>query len=369
MGHRPRRRGEVGPGRTRDLAVNGRFLSQATTGTQRYALELTTRLVARHPGRVVVHVPKSVVVPAAIARSARVRESRASGQLFEQLVLPWLARRELLLSLGGPAPVAARRQVATLHDVSVFRHPETYSRAFRTWYRTMYRLLARRATRVLTVSRFSEGELRDVLGAEPAMISVVPNGCDHVDRFTPAPPQLDRPVPTDEPWVLCVGTFARHKNLAPALDALEAAGIRSVVVGARGDGRVFADAGTTRWAHATFAGRLGDEELAWLYGRATALVFPSVYEGFGIPVVEAQRLGCPVVALRTGPVPEVAGDGAVLCDPGRPEELVDAVRTLASDPARRTALVEAGRRNAARYTWDASADLLETALADAGWRG
>lgn len=352
------------------LAVNGRFLSQATTGTQRYALELVTRLAARHGDRVVVHVPKGTHVPDAIAGAARVRESRATGQVFEQVVLPWLARRDLLLSLGGPAPVLARRQVATLHDVSVFRHPETYSRGFRTWYRTMYRVLARRAVRVLTVSSFSAGELQAVLGLAPERVSVVPNGSDHVDRFTASSPDLggvEDQLADGTPWVLCVGTFARHKNLVPALDALDEAGIRSVVVGARGGNRVFADAGPARWSHATFAGRLSDDELAWLYGTATVLVFPSLYEGFGIPVVEAQRLGCPVVALRAGPMAEVAGEGAVLCDASEPLQVVEAVREIASDAARRSALVEAGRRNAARYTWDGSADLLEQGLAEAGW--
>ena len=356
--------------RRRALAVNGRFLSQATTGTQRYALELTTRLVARHPGRIVLHVPQGTTVPAEIADAARVRESRATGQVFEQVVLPWLTRRDLLLSLGGPAPVLARRQVATLHDVSVFRHPETYSRGFRTWYRAMYRLLARRATRVLTVSDFSAGELQAVLGVAPSRVDVVPNGSDHVDRFSPQRPDLggvEAALADGGPWVLCVGTFARHKNLVPALDALEAAGLRSVVVGARGGTRVFADAGSARWSHATFAGRLSDDELAWLYRAATAFVFPSLYEGFGIPVVEAQRIGCPVVALRAGPMAEVAGDGAVLCDVDDPRQIVDAVREISADPARRTALVEAGQRNAARYTWDASANLLEKALAEAGW--
>jgi glycosyltransferase involved in cell wall biosynthesis len=354
----------------RALAVNGRFLSQATTGTQRYALELTTRLAARHGRRVVVHVPRGTPVPAVIEQAADVRESWASGQVFEQVVLPWLARRDLLLSLGGPAPVLARSQVATLHDVSVFRHPETYSRGFRTWYRGMYRLLARRAVRVLTVSSFSAGELAAVLRMPAGRVSVVPNGGDHVDRFTPAQPDLgsvEARLVDGEPWVLCVGTFARHKNLVPALDALEEAGISSVVVGARGGNRVFADAGEGRWNRATFAGRLSDDELAWLYRRATALVFPSLYEGFGIPVVEAQRLGCPVVALRAGPMAEVAGDGAVLCDPAEPQQVVRAVREIAADPARRSALVESGRLNAERYTWDRSADLLEQALAEAGW--
>jgi glycosyltransferase involved in cell wall biosynthesis len=353
------------------LSVNGRFLSQPTTGTQRYALELTRRLAGRHGDRVVVHVPKGTRVPDDIASAARVRESWATGQVFEQVVLPWVTRRDLLLSLGGPAPVLARRQVVTLHDVSVFRHPGTYSRGFRTWYRAMYRVLARRAVRVLTVSEFSAGELHAVLGLDTGRIALVPNGSDHVDSFTPSRPDLggvEADLVGGAPWVLCVGTFARHKNLAPTLDALEAAGIRSVVVGARGGSRVFADAGPARWSRATFAGRLSDDELAWLYGAASVLVFPSLYEGFGIPVVEAQRLGCPVVALRAGPMAEVSGGGAVLCDVDEPRQVVEAVLGIAADPAHRSALVESGHRNAERYTWDASADLLDQALAEAGWK-
>ncbi|MGW5242041.1 glycosyltransferase family 4 protein [Monashia sp. NPDC004114] len=374
----------------RRLAVNGRFFTQATTGTQRYALELTRRLVQRFPGQVVIHVPKGAVVPPEIAAGAVVRESWAAGQLFEQVALPWAARRELLVSLGGPAPLAARSQVATVHDVSVFRHPRTYSRAFRTWYRAMYVVLARRAERVLTVSEFSAREVEDVLGVRPERLAVVPNGSDHVDHVTAVRPPLGLPpfeqgegpdpgrpacealpeaVPgTLEPgWVLCVGTFARHKNVSPALDAFEMAGVRSVVVGARGNRRVFSGIGTGRWTRAFFAGRLTDEELVWLYRHACALVFPSVYEGFGIPVVEAQRLGCPVVAMRVDPLPEVAGDGAVLCDPDHPDEIVAAVQRLIDDPAERDDLVERGRRNAQRYTWDASVDTLVITLAELGW--
>ena len=354
---------------TARLAVNGRFLSQATTGTQRYAHELVSRLVARHPGRVVLHVPQGTEVPGSIGAHVEVRESRARGQVFEQVALPWASRHDLLLSLGGPAPIAARRQVATIHDVSVFRHPQTYSRAFRTWYRAMYRVLARRAVRILTVSQFSADELGRVLRVAPPRVSVVPNGSDHVDRVLAAQPDLAAYPGLDsgEPWVLCVGTLARHKNLGPTLDALEAAGICSVVVGARGSAAVFAAADTGRWSRARFAGRLTDEELAWVYGQATALVFPSLYEGFGIPVVEAQRLGCPVVALDTGPMREVGGDAALLCDPAHPEQVVEAVGRLVDDRGLRAGVVEAGRRNADRFRWDLSTDRLEDALAQAGW--
>ncbi len=199
------------------------------TGTQRYAYELLRRLARDRPGEIVLHVPRDAVVPDELAAAVVVRRSRLRGQLFEQVALPWAARRDLLLSLGGPAPLLGRRQVVTLHDVSVFRFPETYSAVFGGWYRLLYRVLARRAAHVLTVSEFSKAELEEVLGIDPARVTVVPNGCDHVDDVVPVPPVLDAPalraVPhggVPAPFVLCVGTFARHKNLAPALDALEA---------------------------------------------------------------------------------------------------------------------------------------------------
>ena len=354
---------------TARLAVNGRFLSQATTGTQRYALELVSRLAARHAGGLVVHVPQGTKVPAAIASHVEVCESRARGHLFEQVALPWATRHDLLLSLGGPAPVAARRQVATIHDVSVFRYPQTYSRTFRTWYRSMYRVLSRRAVRLVTVSKFSADELVRVLQVSPYRVSVVPNGADHVDGVVATQPDLSAyPVlSTGGPWVLCVGTFARHKNLGPALDALEAAGIASIVVGARGSAAIFAEADIGRWSLAHIAGRLSDEELVWLYGHAAALVFPSLYEGFGIPVVEAQRLGCPVVGLDTGPMREVGGDAVSLCDPSHPERVVGLVRRLTDNTGFRAETIAAGRRNAEHFQWDASADRLEDTLAQAGW--
>jgi glycosyltransferase involved in cell wall biosynthesis len=233
----------------------------------------------------------------------------------------------------------------------------------------MYRVLARRAVRVLTVSQFSADELGRVLHVEPARVSVVPNGSDHVDRVVAARPDLAAypGIAPEAAWVLCVGTFARHKNLGPALDALEAADIPSVVVGARGSAAVFAEAHAGQWSRAIVAGRLSDQELVWLYGHATALVFPSLYEGFGIPVVEAQRLGCPVVALDTGPMREVGGDAVMLCDPRQPQQVVEAVRRLVGEPGLRAQAVEAGRHNAERFRWDLAASRLEDALAQAGW--
>jgi len=352
--------------RRRAVAINGKWLAQAPTGTQRYAAELVRRLVRADPTAYEVLLPKGATVPVWLPDEVGLRRAPLSGNAFEQLWLPWAVRGRVVLSLCGPAPLLARRNVAAIHDASVFRFPSTYTWAFRTWHRSMSRVLAHRARALVTVSRFSAGELATVLGVAPGRFRVVPDGADHLVDVSPRRPDL---AGLDAPFVLCVGTPAVHKNLGPALAALGAAGIPTIVVGARA-GRVFAGAetgpsGPSGPGPITYAGRLTDEELAWLYGQAEALVFPSRYEGFGVPVVEAQRAGCPVVATTAAAVPETSGEGAVLVDPDRPDEFVRAVRRLRSEPGLRERLVAAGRANAARFTWDAAAAALTEVLADA----
>jgi glycosyltransferase involved in cell wall biosynthesis len=344
------------------LALNGKWLTQETTGTQRYACELTRHLLPLLPDRPVLHVPSGAVVPDWLLPQVQLRRSRMRGTAFEQLALPWAARRDLLLSLGGAAPVLARRQVATMHDATMFRLPHTYSRTFATWYRFMYRTVARRAQRVLTVSEFSRRELIEILGLSADRVVVVPNGVEHAGG-TGDPVEVG-----DAPFVLMIGPPAAHKNIAPVATALSERGIPVVLVGGAGASQIFRSGGRPADASGPSLvrrmGRLSDAQITWLYRQASALVFPSLYEGFGLPVVEAQRLGCPVVASDRASVPEVAGDAAVLVDPTRPGEMAEQVAQLLADPARMAWLAASGHRNADRFQWSASAARLARTLTE-----
>jgi len=237
------------------------------------------------------------------------------------------------------APLRSRPAVvATVHDVAVFRHPE----AFPPWHRHTGRLALRQAVRtadaIVAVSAFTRDELGDLLGIPGERVRVVGNGVDPI--FTAAGPVAEGD------YVLAVGTLEPRKNLTRAVEAARLAGVEVRVVGASGWGGV---------AVPGWVGRVDDEELAALYRGARCLLFPSLYEGFGIPILEAMACGTPVVTSRGGATEEVAGTAAVLVDPLD----VEAIAVGIGEAHRRRAeLASLGLERAASFTWQrAAADL------------
>ena len=339
----------------RSWVINGRWLTADTTGTQRYAGEVARRLIEAHKDDITLIVPADASVPS-WAPPQVVQRTSTTGQVFEQLTLPFLARNQVLINLAGPAPLLGRRQVVVLFDLSWKRFPDSVSRAFRAWYGLLYStLMRRRRSRVVSISEFSRVELMADYRAEPDGIPVAACGSDHFSTIDASRPRIADELPDD--FVLCLGTLNRRKNLGAVLPLLSEAGVTTVVVGASGPARVYGeadDAHTTPYAR--FPGRLSDEEIAWLLEHAVALVFPSIYEGFGLPIVEAQSRGCPVICVGQGAMLEVSGGAALFIDADG-TGVVDAVRQ-AADPEVRTPLIEAGHANAASYTWEAAADVV-----------
>jgi glycosyltransferase involved in cell wall biosynthesis len=269
-------------------------LAQRRTGTQRYAHEIVRAIIATKAVDLVIHVPAGVPAPDWMdSPRVRLRHARVKGVVFEQLYLPLASAGSTLLNFAGPAPLMKRRQLVTMHDATPFRYPQTFRKAFVGFYLVSYYLLGRFARVLATVSQFSARELDAVLGIPAERFVVAGCAADALEGVRPVRPDL----PLRWPYYLVVGTLAQHKNLVEPVTAVAESGRTIVVVGASGDQQVFSDSSPLP-QQAIIAGALSDAELAWLYRNASALIFPSKYEGFGLPPLEAQTLGCPVVSSR-----------------------------------------------------------------------
>ena len=353
----------------RSVDINARFLTQPITGVQRFAVEMV-RGIDRHLS-VSVQLRSQFRFRLVAPPSARaielehiplVRAGRLSGHGWEQLELPRQAKSGLLLNLCNTAPVLARN-VVVIHDAAVFAVPDAYSRAFRLWYRALIPTLARRAVRVLTVSEFSRTELLERVGIPRGRVDVVTQGCEHI-RSTPADPRVfSRLQVTRGEYLLAVGSRTPHKNiglLAAAIAQLGGAAPPLVIAGGS-NSRIFGAATGVHREGVHDAGYVTDSELRALYEGACCFIYPSLYEGFGIPPLEAMVCGCPVIVARAAALPEVCGDAARYCDPRDAGDLARQIRLLIQQPAVRQELRQRGFERAALFSWQkASAGLLET---------
>ena len=339
------------------IVINARFLTQEMRGVQRFAEQICLQLKALRDDLVFV-APEDIRLHASAEQLQVHRIGRHRGHLWEQLDLPlWLARNGYppLVSLCNTAPLFYANQIATHHDITYIRHPESYSRTFRAMYRNLTPLLLGRTKALITVSEFSRREIASYYDYPANNIFVVPNAVDA--RFQPF--SAEQCSDTAAPYLLAVSSPTAHKNFARMVAAfLQMDGHDEVELRIIGDSnRVFSgslhDAAGSR--RIRMLGRLSDEELVEAYQGATAFVFPSVYEGFGIPPLEAQACGCPVIAARAASIPEVLGDSALYFDPLRVQDIALSMQRVLQDDALRQDLRRRGKANVARYCWNTSA--------------
>jgi glycosyltransferase involved in cell wall biosynthesis len=333
------------------IDTNALYTSRA--GVARYVRGLQQGLMELSPGDIEIFDLAWRVENFGYKQPTRALKTFYRELIWAPFVAPSLLRKnraDILHSLAGPfiQPPNSIRSVVTLHDVAVLRFPHR----FRAWHRrsATHRLQnLHRADRIICVSQFTADEALKLVGLRPEKLVVIHNGINPIPEKSGNDPKPDLPLE----FFLFVGSLEPGKNLALLKDVYALAHQRGrhipplVIIGARWQGVAGEGAPPKDWI---YLGQQPDTVLIDAYCRAKALLFPSIYEGFGFPVIEAQAAGCPVICSPVASLPEIAGKGALLADL-QPGEYLNAISRLENEPGLRDNLVGEGKRNASRFDW------------------
>jgi glycosyltransferase involved in cell wall biosynthesis len=363
------------------VVVDARYVSKRQSGVGYYTQRLVGGLAAidhanRYTCLVLADGPGLAVdQPNVRCWPTRVSfEDHLRGDAWLLAYLPLRLRRLGTDVYHGPAvflPLIklGYRTVVTIHDLVSFLYPNTVPRKYSLYMRLMTRLAVRSADRIIAVSGATREDLTQVLHVPDDRVVVIHEAVGPEFATPPEPPGVAavmRRYGVRAPYCLFVGNLEPRKNLPRLVEAFAmvrarrpaGAALQLVLVGTRGwlYGGIFRAVEAYALADdIAFTGYVPPADLAALYAGAACFVFPSLYEGFGLPVLEAMAAGAPVVASRVGAIPEVAGDAALLVNAEKPAEIAGAIEAVLGDAALRLDLVTRGRARAARFTWDAVA--------------
>ena len=328
---------------TSELCVNLRTLGYGITGVQRYLLSLLPRL----PSELNALRPSQPL-------------QGIKGHIWEQIYLPTKLRRRLLWSPGNTGPISVSRQVLTVHDAASLDHPEWFERKFALWYGALLPRLIGKVRAIITVSQFSKERLVRLTHVEPERVHVISNGVEPC--FRPADPKTVKQVRTkfdlNNPYILFVGSLEPRKNLKILLEAWQLGGFDGAtlaVVGA--SGHVFQKLQFDSIPEGVrLLGRVEDDVLPVLYSGSAGFVYPSVYEGFGLPPLEAMACGCPVAVSDIPAHREVCGNTVMYFDPFSAQDLSSSLEWLLrlNGPSR-ASYIQGGLHRATGFSWESAA--------------
>lgn len=361
------------------LGINCRFLSTPKmTGVERVAFELTRRIVERRDLKCTIFCGEQTMLPPnprVQAWKDEIGSTSIQRHAWEQLVLPSrlkAAKVDVLFNPTLTGPVfESRPQIIMIHDVSFLPSFGWHRRLFSYYYSIVIPFLVRRGTTIITGSDFSRNEIISRLGAHPERVHVVPYGVS--EAFSPVDASnVKRKYGLPERYILFVGSIEPRKNLKTllrAMDLVRKSGdcddLVLVLVGAAGknfSSPEIDDLVSHLGNGVRLLGYTDEAELPSLYSGALALAFPSLYEGFGLPALEAMACGTPTIASNTTSLPEVVGDTGILVDPLNVEELASAIKTMATRKDSENLSIRCQQR-AAEFSWDTTVNrILEISM-------
>jgi len=338
----------------RNICVNTRVLAARIAGVQRYTLAL----LSRFGDRITQVSPEG-------------RLDGVKGHLWEQFLLPTKLGGQLLWSPSNTGPLVVKRQVVTIHDATTLDHPEWFDPKFAAWYQLLITRLMRKVLRVITDSEFSRARLIEHGKVPEEKVVAIPLGVDSC--FMPASQdafeELRHRMSLPGAYVLVVGSLEPRKNLRRLFAAWEILrrriqGVELVVAGS--GAKVFRNTGFDRPpAGVRLVGHVSERDLPTLYSGALLFAYVSLYEGFGLPPLEAMACGTPVVASSTSSLPEVVGDAAVLVDPYDVDAIASEIHRVVEDSTLREELRRKGLERAKGFTWERTAELTWQVLVEA----
>ncbi|TDN55095.1 glycosyltransferase involved in cell wall biosynthesis [Buttiauxella sp. JUb87] len=298
------------------IYINARFLTQKKTGVQQFAINLCRALNKLRDD--IIYVMPNVVIDQSLGDEFNpMKIGKYSGHFWEQFELPIFLKGQgspLLVCLSGLAPIFYANSIFTIHDMSLYHNPKWFKRSYRFIYKSNYLLTSKRAKKIITVSEFSKKEIIKYLKCDEGFISVIYNSIDSGAIYSPP---LDEQHKFIGEYFLTVGSIEPRKNLDFLIKTfldLDLPDCKLIIVG--GKGNAFSDVNINIDSEKViFTGYISEEKLFNLYRNAKYFIYPSVYEGFGLPPLEAMGFGCPVLVSNMASMPEVCADSALYFDP------------------------------------------------------
>ena len=333
----------------KQILVNARSLNNPLSGVQRYTYEITSRL-----GNQI-----ACVSPAKAFNGF-------AGHIWEQTALPLLSKNHLLFSPSNTGPLAVENQIVSIMDATTLDHPEWFSSTFASWYQFLLPILAKRVRKIITISEFSKERIVENCGIDPDKVVVTYLSTDR--RFFPKSDDEISKVRTNigipsKNYILALGSLEPRKNIERLLKAWTNIqqqlpnDIWLVLAGAKGKETIFRKVsfeGLPPRVHLT--GYVDDQYLPSLLAGASLFVYPSLYEGFGLPPLEAMACGTPVLTSNTTSLPEVTGDAALLVNPHDTKAIANGIQLIVEDSTLRKHLISKGLERAKLFSWEKAAE-------------